>query len=36
VRIDTGRQRTVSDVVAGIFGGAKDPKKPDDATAQTR
>jgi membrane fusion protein (multidrug efflux system) len=36
VRIDTGRQRSVGDVVAGIFGGGKDPKKPDDATAQTR
>lgn len=36
VRIDTGRQRSVGDVVAGIFGGAKNPGKPDDATAQTR
>lgn len=36
VRIDTGRQRNVGDVVAGIFGGAKDPRKPDGATAQTR
>jgi hypothetical protein len=36
VRIDTQRQRSVGDVVAAIFGGRKDPKKPDDATTAAR
>ncbi|MND05520.1 hypothetical protein D3C83_263600 [compost metagenome] len=36
VRVDTGRQRSVGDVVAAIFGGRKEPKKPDEATAAAR
>ncbi|MGE0421537.1 MAG: HlyD family secretion protein [Reyranellaceae bacterium] len=36
VRVDTGRQRSVGDVVAAILGGRKEPRKPDDATASAR